>query len=214
MFISIISGLLVPGWSVCICSSCLHQLTNQIQTSKVSKIRAFLLGAPYWQIHSMCQWLMTAALSEWLNVTELSWIHFKLHWIKASGFKCDSVCTESQNDTELLASPSLRDSRKFWGSNLTRVRGHSSAKASVTMSLTVGVSVHYASLVCSRVCLHIFCVCFPSRAISEGQIVSNFEPNLSQRVWQEMCFFFFVKSKFCCKMHMQKFALKWLSCHK
>lgn len=107
----------------------------------------------------MCRWLMTAALSEWLNVTELSWIHFKLHWIKASGFKCDSA-PRAKTTLDVWHHPRSVTPGNFGGSNLTHVRGHSSAKASVTMSLTVGISVHYASSVCSRVCLHIFCVCF------------------------------------------------------
>lgn len=42
MLISII-GLLAPGRPVCICSSRLHQLTNQIQASKVSKNESFFI---------------------------------------------------------------------------------------------------------------------------------------------------------------------------
>lgn len=66
---------------------------------------------------------------------------------------------------------------------------------------------YMCAFVCVFTCvLTHFCVCFPLRAISEGQIVSSFEPNLSQRGWHKMCLFCFCKTKFCCKMHMQKFC--------
>lgn len=106
-----------------------------------------------------------------------------------SGFECDSVCTESQATLNVW-----HHRKKFrGGSNLTRVEvtAISSAKASVTMSLTVGIRVF------TCVCLHICVFVFPLRAISEGQIVSNFSSQIWASEFDTKCalFFCFCKEK-------------------
>lgn len=134
-------------------------------------------------------------------------------------------CTESKW-VALSVTPSAPRAKRRWtfgitGKNLGRsnlthveVTAISSAKASVTMSLTVGIRVF------TCVCLHICVFVFPLRAISEGQIVSNF----SSQIWASefdtkcaLCFFVFVKKKkkkssFVAKCTCEDFALKWLSC--
>lgn len=150
---------------------------------------------------------MTAALSEWLNVTELSWIHFKLHWIKASDFKCDCLHREPtrQWNFGITLAPLLREF--FLKSNLTHVKSHSSAKASVTMSLTVGIRVHNAFLVCVHVCAYTSYV----YVFHWGLFLRVKSCQISSQIWAsefdtKCAFCFCKKSKFCCKMHMQKFC--------
>lgn len=71
---------------------------------------------------------------------------------------------------------------------------------------------------CAFACVHMCAYTFMCLFSIEGYFWgSNFEPNLSQRVWHKTCLFCFCKIKFCCKMHMQKFCtevtiLPWSSC--
>lgn len=111
-----------------LCVSVLHVLISwptRFRHQRFLEIRAFSFATPYyWQIHIMCQLLMTAALTEWgIHFIESSWIHFKLHWIKVS------------------ATPSARQPKttvNFWHRSVApgdqicvRSHNHSLAKASV-----------------------------------------------------------------------------------
>lgn len=144
--------------------------------------------------------------TEWLNVTESSWIHFKLHWINASGFKCDSLCTGS------------RTTQNFWWNFgdqiLTGVRdhGHSSTKASITMSLTVGVCVHYA-FKCVFTCVLTHLCLFSIEGYFWGSNCVKFSSQIWANEFDTKCACsVFVKSNFVAKCTCKNFALKWLSC--
>lgn len=207
VFISIISCLLAPGWSVCICSSCPLQTTNQIQASKVSKIRAFLLGTAYWQIHIMCQWLMTAPPSEWLNVTELSWIHFKLHWIKASGFKCDWLHQEPKRHWTfgITLAPWLQEILEIRLSSFQEVIPQPKHLSPWVWPLVYVCIMHF-KCVFTCVLTHFMCM-FSIEGYFWGsncvKFQAKFEPASLTR---NVLFVFYLKSRFCCKMHMQKFC--------
>lgn len=153
---------------------------------------------------------MTAALSQWVKCY---WIKFILNCTesKLSGFTCDSCQTTLTffwHQSRSVVPGNLR------GSNLNffvRRHGRSSAKASVAMIFWLLVCF-WVIVLFSWVSTCVFtklCVCFPLRAISEGQRASNLEPNLSQRVWRHdttRACFSFCKIEFCCKMHMQEFC--------
>lgn len=117
---------------------------------------------------------------------------------------CNFVCNESQTTLIFWQYSRSAVSRKLRGSNLTHVRGHGHSSAKAPMSFTVGICVHNTFSYAFTCVLAHLCVCFPLRTNFEGEIVSDFKPNLSQRVWREMCLFCFCKIKFYCKMHMQK----------
>lgn len=148
----------------------------------------------------MCQWLMTAALSELLNKVE-----FTLN------------CTESKR-VALRATLSAPRAKWHWTFGITftswfqKILVESSvAKASVTVSLTVGT--------CAFACVHMCAYTFMSLFSIEGYFWgSNFEPNFRASEFEhKTCLFCFCKIKFCCKMHMQNFCtevtiLPWSSC--
>lgn len=139
----------------------------------------------------MCQWLMTAALSELLNKVEFTLNCTESKWVALSA---TLSAPRAKWHWIFLASPSLPGSRKFWESSV--------AKACVTVSLTVGTCAHLRVFTCALTHL---CVCFPLRAISEGQIwASEFDT-------KRACFVF-VKSNFVANCTCKNFALKWLSC--
>lgn len=136
-FISIIS-MLAPCWPVCICSCCSHLFTNTIQTSKVSKIRAFFPIRYSLRADSHCVPVTGDSCTEW--VTESSWIHFKLHWIEVRGFKCSSVCTKNQKTLNFWHHLHFLVPEKKIGGNqvrlVSKVVATARPKASVAMSLT------------------------------------------------------------------------------
>lgn len=157
---------------------------------------------------------MTAALSEWVKCY---WIKFILNcteskWVASS---VTLVCTESQTTHEPLASLSLLWFQEIleikfgiffffffmrsWPFVSQSIRRHDFDCWNILGIIQFLVSVH----VCVRT---VVCMFFPLRAISEGQSVSNFEPNMSQRVWHGTCLFCFCKIEFCCKMHMREFC--------
>lgn len=145
----------------------------------------------------------------------LNQIHFKLHWVKVSSFKCDSRLHREPNDTEPLASLSL-----LWFQEILEIKFgiffffffyevmaiRQPKHPSPWFWLLEYFRHHTVFSECSRVCSHSCVYVFPLRAISEGQSVSNFEPNMSQRVWHGTCLFCFCKIEFCCKMHMREFC--------
>lgn len=156
---------------------------------------------------------MTAALSEWVKCY---WIKFILNcteskWVASS---VTLVCTESQTTLNLWHHSRSCGSRKFWKSNLEffffffyEVMAIRQPKhPSPWFWLLEYFRHHTVFSECSRVCSHSCVYVFPLRAISEGQSVSNFEPNMSQRVWHGTCLFCFCKIEFCCKMHMREFC--------
>lgn len=147
----------------------------------------------------MCQWLMTAALSELLNQVRVT-----------------SNCTESKVWLYVrlfvgtfLASPLFPCLRNVWSSSVTYARGcgHCSAKASRHHEFDCWYT-------CASVCLwtHWY-LCFPLRAIFVGvQIQAKFEPASLIRNVVIFCFGFFVETNFVAKCTCKNFALKWLSC--
>lgn len=144
----------------------------------------------------MCQWLMTAALSELLNKVE-----FTLN------------CTESKR-VALRATLSAQRAKWHWTFGITftswfqKILVESSvAKASVTVSLTVGT--------CAFACVHMCAYTFMSFVFHWGLFLRvEFRAKFSsQRVWtQNVLVLFFVKSNFVAKCTCKTFALKWLSC--
>lgn len=139
--------------------------------------------------------------TEWvseLNVTESSWIHFKLHWIKVSGWTCDPDTEPEASPLALWFQETLGDQIWSWPFLSQSVRPHEFDCWCVLCTMHLEVCVHMYA--------YTFSVCvFPLRAIFWG---SNLKPNLSQQVWQVMClicfflsFFFFIKSNFVAKMH-------------
>lgn len=118
-------------------------------------------------------------------------------------------CTESQMTLNLWLHPRSVVPAKFGDqvwlvSEVTAIPQPKRPSPWVWLLVHVQI-IHFSVLVFTCALTHL-CVCFPLRAISEGQIGSNVEPNLSQRLWPEMCLFCFCKIKFSCKMHMQKFC--------
>lgn len=128
-----------------------------------------------------------------------------------SGFECDSICTESQATLNVW-----HHRKKFGAIKFDSCRGHGHL---------LSQSIRHYEFDCWYTCVHVcvlthLCVCFSIEGYFWGSnSVKFFEPNLSQRVWHEMCFVFFVfvkkkkkKSSFVAKCTCEDFALKWLSC--
>lgn len=115
------------------------------------------------------------------------------------------LCLQREpNNTDLLAVFSLRGFQEIKGIKFDSCKRSWPFLSQSTHELTVGICVHNTFSYAFTCVLAHLCVCFPLRTNFEGEIVSDFKPNLSQRVWREMCLFCFCKIKFYCKMHMQK----------
>lgn len=134
-----------------------------------------------------------------LNVTESSWIHFKLHWIKVSGCKCDSVCAESQTTLYWWHRPRSVAPTNF-GDHIWLMQEVMAMPQPKLPSPWVWLLVYLCimhSSVCSHVRLHSHVyVFFPLRAISEGQILGQ---TWADGFDTKCAWFVFIKIKFCCK---------------
>lgn len=137
----------------------------------------------------MCQWLMTAS-TEWLteveftlNCTESKWVAFsatpraKWHWT----FTVTSWFPGN-----------------FGGQNVTRKRSWPLLSQSIRHR-----EFRLLVRVCSHTCLHISVFVFHWGLFLRVKFRAKFEP---ASLTHSVLVFCFCKTKFCCKMHMQKFC--------